>query len=214
MFTRWLFLLSRKPLAHALVRWGFGHLSGILPVRRIVATELAVAFFHPRPTWSPHILLVPKRAIPSFVALRPDDEVIIADILRLAAEIVATRASPAAPYLLLVNGGAYQDVGQLHFHLTWGPGAMQYVCPGDITGKPLFRNDRVEVLQHPQPARAVHLLIRTMAADPDLGAVIAAAQRVIQDRRLLPSGFTVALNNRRQQTSRWECFHLLSGAAT
>jgi histidine triad (HIT) family protein len=213
MLSRWLFLLSRKPLTHALVRWGFGHLSGILPVRRIVTTERVVAFSHPRPTWSPHVLLVPKRAIPSFVALRPRDYVVVADILRLSSEIVATRASPAAPYLLLVNGGAYQDVGQLHFHLTWGPGAPQYVCPGDVPGNPMLRNDRVEVVQHPQPARATHLVIRPVGAEPDLGAVIATAQRVIQDLRLLPVGFTLALNNG-EGAHRRECFHLLSGAAT
>jgi len=200
-------------LVHALVRWGFGHLSAVLPVHRIATTERVIAFYHPRPAWSPHILLVPKLGIPSFVALRPPDTAVIVDIVRLATEIVATYAPTTAPAVLLVNGGAYQDVGQLHFHLTWGMDWSSYTCPGEITDDPIFQTEQVTVYQHPQPVRAIHLVLHPSTENVDLNVLIVAAQQVVHALNLLPTGFSVVLSDSRTgPTNTWECFHLVSGA--
>ena len=213
MISRWLFLLSRKPLVHVLVRWGFGHLSAFLPVHRIATTARVIAFYHPRPAWSPHILLVPKCGIPSFVALRPKDTEIVVEVIRLATEIVATYAPATAPAVLLVNGGAYQDVGQLHFHLTWGMDWSSYICPGEITGDPIFQTEAVSVYQHPQPLRAIHVVLQPRTESGDLSALIVAAQQVVDVLNLLPEGFSVVLSYSRTGTANtWDCFHLVSGA--
>jgi histidine triad (HIT) family protein len=213
VISRWLFLLSRKPLVHALVRWGFGNLSAVLPVHRIATTELVMAFYHPRPAWSPHILLVPKRGIPSFVALRPKDTVVLANVMQLAAEIVEAKAPASAHAMLLVNGGAYQDVGQLHFHLTWGMDPPDYSCPGEFSADPIFQTEDVQVFQHSQPARAVHLVLRSRTESGDLSALIAATQQAVHTLELLPAGYSLVLSNGRTGPPIvWECFHLVSGA--
>ncbi len=212
MISRWLFLLARKPIIHALVRWGFGHVSGALPLHRVATTEHVIAFFHPRPTWSPHILLVPRRGIASIVALGPKDSVIIADILQLAADIVATNVSAATGYVLLVNGGAYQDVGQLHFHLTWETDESRYTCPDRAAGTPIFQTEQVDVIQHPHPQRAIHLVLRPRGTQRDLGAMIAAVQHVVHHWNLLPVGFSLALASQPARATVWDCFHLLSGS--
>lgn len=172
-----------------------------------------MSFYHPRPTWSPHILLVPKRGIPSFVALRPKDYVLVVDIVRLAEDIVARLAPVAASYVLLVNGGALQDVGQLHFHLTWGVAASRYACPGDTTGEPILQTEQVEVFQHPHPTYAIHLVLCPRRNGTDPGTVIAVAKRVVRDLNLQPGGFRFALGTRHDRTGTVQCFHLVSGAA-
>jgi diadenosine tetraphosphate (Ap4A) HIT family hydrolase len=39
-------------------------------------------------------------------------------IIRVAQELVAELGLLETGYRLIVNGGAYQDVGQMHYHLT------------------------------------------------------------------------------------------------
>jgi len=68
MIAGLLFRLARSDLFSVVVRFGFAHLSGLLPVRRVGETEQVIAFHHPRPGWQPHILFVPKAGIASLLA--------------------------------------------------------------------------------------------------------------------------------------------------
>lgn len=75
-----------------------------------------VAFYHPRPSYPVHVLLVPKRAVKSLLDLRSDQLEIVADTVTLAQRLVRELELEGG-YRLIVNGGRFQDVGQLHFHL-------------------------------------------------------------------------------------------------
>ena len=100
------------------------HWSRLLPVNRLYETENLLAFYHPQPSYAVHILIVPKKAIPSMVSLvgRADgfSELFVQDLLHCVNELVIELGLEVRGYRLIVNGGAYQDIPELHFHLVSG----------------------------------------------------------------------------------------------
>jgi histidine triad (HIT) family protein len=112
-----------------MVRLAFARLSMLLPVRRVTETSDIIAFEHPAPAWTPHVLLVPKRSIRSFQQIRPDEESLFGEMVRLAFSRAATRDLYRNGFAVLVNGGAYQDVAQLHLHLAGLDRGLEYAAP-------------------------------------------------------------------------------------
>ena len=112
-----LFRLARSKAASSLVGWGFAHVSWLLPVDKLYESSQVLAFHHPRPSHRVHVLIVPKRAVRSFLHLDEDDAPLLGDIVAAAQHLVRELELDEAGYRLLVNGGHYQEVGQLHFHL-------------------------------------------------------------------------------------------------
>ena len=74
-----------------------------------------MAFYHPKPAYPFHVLLVPKKAVASLQDLDAGDTTFLTDLYSTVQTIVGEFELPA--YRLIVNGGAYQDFPQLHFHL-------------------------------------------------------------------------------------------------
>jgi len=111
-----LFSVARSRIGETIARFGFARLPGALPVQRLAETERVIAFYHPRPSYPVHVLLVPKRAVKSLMHLRADELAITADVVTLAQRLVRELGLQGG-YRLIVNGGRFQDVGQLHFHL-------------------------------------------------------------------------------------------------
>jgi histidine triad (HIT) family protein len=222
--SRQLFALSRVSPVHALVRWAFAHASGVLPVRRIAENDQALAFHHPRPCWPTHALIVPKRSISSLMHLGTKNRGSVTAVFRLAAQVVNTLDLRQGGYMLLVNGGAYQDVGQLHFHLLQGGDEHSYDCAlDDLIGRRLDLN-LVDAFLHPRPHWAFHVVIRPripvadlptlLNEQPDtLHEVILAARQIVDEAKLLAPGFALLTTYTARQEDRPLCFHLVSGAS-
>jgi len=64
-------------------------MSFALPVHRLRETRTLIAFYHPRPSNPVHILLVPKKALPSLAALTPDDQEFLVDLFECVQSLVA-----------------------------------------------------------------------------------------------------------------------------
>jgi diadenosine tetraphosphate (Ap4A) HIT family hydrolase len=111
---------ARSKFAHYWIGWFFTHMSFALPVNRLFDTNTLVAFYHPHPSYHVHVLLVPKKAIANLAELDSSDDIFLADVFRTVQILVKELKLNEAGYRLLVNGGAYQDVPQLHFHLISG----------------------------------------------------------------------------------------------
>ncbi len=89
-------------------------MSFIIPVDRLHETDNLIVFHHPRPSYTVHILIVPKRDWHDLSAVVPDDPFnadLFATVRSLITEFELER------YRLICNGGDYQDVPILHFHL-------------------------------------------------------------------------------------------------
>src|SRR5574341_1038590 len=95
----------------------FAYMSFAIPVKRLRETSTLLAFYHPQPSYPFHILIVPRRSIARLVDLTPADADFMADLFQTVAALVEEFHLADAGYRLIANGGAYQDVPQLHFHL-------------------------------------------------------------------------------------------------
>jgi diadenosine tetraphosphate (Ap4A) HIT family hydrolase len=86
-----------------------------LPFRQLRQSDQLLIIAHPRPSYPFHVLLIPRRAIRGLEDIQADQADLLLEILQTAASI-ATEFG-LQEYRIIVNGGAYQDVPQLHFHL-------------------------------------------------------------------------------------------------
>ena len=98
-----------------LIGWIFEHMSFVIPVKRLRETETLMAFYHPKPSYDFHVLLVPKKAVRSLQEFNPDDSSFLKELYATVQSLIEEFHLSA--YRLIVNGGEYQDFPQLHFHL-------------------------------------------------------------------------------------------------
>jgi histidine triad (HIT) family protein len=115
-----LFMIARSRFGDAIIGWSFAHLTALFPVDRLYETDAVLAFYHPRPAYPLHILIVPKRAIGSFLDLTEADTPVLTEVVAAAQHLVRELRLKEPGFRLMVNGGPYQDVGQIHFHLISG----------------------------------------------------------------------------------------------
>jgi histidine triad (HIT) family protein len=117
---RILWSFTRSNLGQRMVGWVFQNMSAVLPVKRLYETPTLLAFYHPKPVYPVHILLVPKKVIESPLHLGQADQDFLADVFETVQVLVEKLALAEKGYRLVLNGGAYQDMAQLHFHLISG----------------------------------------------------------------------------------------------
>ena len=113
-FLRW-------PLLSWTSGWVFAKMSFVLPVNRLRETDTLLAFYHPKPSYPFHVLIVPKKAVQTLVELNPSDSAFLTDLFSTVQLLVNEFHLTA--YRVIVNGGEYQDFPQLHFHLISNVGA-------------------------------------------------------------------------------------------
>jgi histidine triad (HIT) family protein len=90
------------------------HASFTIPVKRLRETDSLLAFFHPKPAYLFHVILMAKKEIRAFSDLEPDSP-FLADLVIAAQSLVVE--NHLASYRLIVNGGDAQEFPHLHFHL-------------------------------------------------------------------------------------------------
>jgi histidine triad (HIT) family protein len=109
--------LARTSLGGLLIGWMFTYLSFAIPLKRLRESDTLVAFYHPHPSYPLHILLVPKRAITSLMDLSSSDANFLVDLYNTVQSLVDELGLERTGYRLVVNGGDYQQIRHLHFHL-------------------------------------------------------------------------------------------------
>ena len=114
----WLMRLARSRWGGYVTGWMFARMSFVLPVKRLIETEGLIAFQHPTPAWPVHILIVPKKVIEGVESLGQEDDPLLGEVFSTVQQLVIRLG--LKEYRLIVNGGNYQEVKQLHFHLVAG----------------------------------------------------------------------------------------------
>ena len=108
------YALLRRPFFYRTFIWMLNHLPFILPFKRLRETDSLLAFFHPKPDYPFHVIILPKKAVRAFSDLAPADP-FMAELITAAQSLVDEYHLPA--WRLIVNGGEYQEFPHLHFHL-------------------------------------------------------------------------------------------------
>jgi histidine triad (HIT) family protein len=93
----------------------FEHMSFAIPVKRLRETDTLLAFYHPKPAYPFHVILMPKKEISTLKDLDPNDSAFLRDLYSTVQSLVDE--FHLSGYRLIVNGGEYQDFPHLHFHL-------------------------------------------------------------------------------------------------
>ena len=96
-------------------------IKGELPCEKVFENERILAIKDRYPAAPVHILIMPKKEIPSLQALQPEDFPLIAEIITIAQKL-AKEFEIEDGYRFLTNSGeeAGQTIFHLHFHLIGG----------------------------------------------------------------------------------------------
>lgn len=94
-------------------------LSGKTVVTKVYESENVLAFYHTRPSYKTHIVIIPKKHILDLPSCEDEDISILNEILHVARNL--SRGLDRSDGIRLVsNIGEFQDTPHLHFHLVQG----------------------------------------------------------------------------------------------
>lgn len=94
-------------------------IKGELPSSIVAESNLSIAFNTNKPVAQHHVLIVPKKHIKSFLDLDFKDKDIFMDMIKLAQKIIK-KCKIENNHKLALNGGKYQSVPHVHWHLLGG----------------------------------------------------------------------------------------------
>ena len=95
-------------------------LSGRTPVEVVWETDEVLAFHHTRPFWPVHIVVIPRRHVPSLADLGGAGEELLSAVLAVVRRVAAEVEARHGACRVQTNLGAYQDSKHLHFHINHG----------------------------------------------------------------------------------------------
>lgn len=104
--------------------------SGELPSQKVYEDDRVLAFEDISPAAPVHVLIIPKKHIPSIMHLKEEDLPLIQDIHRVGQQVADQLGVSQKGFRLVNNCGENggQTVGHLHYHLlggrhlSWPPG--------------------------------------------------------------------------------------------
>ena len=218
-----LFKLARSNASGLFIGFAFENLSNLIPVDKIAENDKVLVFYHPVKHWEKHVLIVPKKAIRNFLSFdlnRDTDRDTIMTVFEMATHVA--REQEMEKYTILVNGGDYQDVPQVHFHLASGkdkqgnPLGEEMIL--DDNASIIFESKQTKVQKASDPNGKEHLILYPkikVATIRDLDLNDETTQSIILDsirtaqemvHQLNPKGYTLLTNQGGEKNL---VFHLL-----
>ncbi len=88
-----------------------------IPVQVVYENDLVFVFPTNEPAAETHLLVLPKKHVANFMSLDSSD---IWDAMRQAVQQLISDRNLDSAYRLIFNGGSYQHIPHLHWHLTSG----------------------------------------------------------------------------------------------
>jgi len=96
-------------------------LSGRTPVDKVLETDRVLAYYHTRPFYPVHIVVIPKKHILSLIALEEEDHDLLIEMMSVIKKAASHVVSEHGACRVITNLGKYQDSKHLHFHVVHGP---------------------------------------------------------------------------------------------
>jgi histidine triad (HIT) family protein len=95
-------------------------LSGKTAVNKVAETDNVLAYYHTRPFFETHIVVIPKRHIASLLALEESDKDLFFELFETIKKVAAQVTKTCGAARVLTNLGDYQESKHLHFHVCYG----------------------------------------------------------------------------------------------
>src|SRR5689334_24901610 len=88
-------------------------LSGQTAINKVIETENVLAYWHTKPFWETHIVVITKTHIGSLLTINDND--LLIELLDVVKKVAATVVNDTGAARVLTNLGEYQDSKHLHF---------------------------------------------------------------------------------------------------
>ena len=95
-------------------------LSGKTAVGKVLETESVLAFYHTRPSYQSHIVVIPKKHVASLLALEDKDNALLLELLGVVKTVAEQTVARFGACRVITNLGEYQDSKHLHWHVVYG----------------------------------------------------------------------------------------------
>ncbi|MBX7172939.1 MAG: HIT domain-containing protein [Pyrinomonadaceae bacterium] len=95
-------------------------LSGKISVKKIIESDNVLAYYHTKPFWEIHIVVIPKKHISSLLTLEKEDELLLLELFSVIKEVAEKILNEKGAARVLTNLGKYQESKHLHFHINSG----------------------------------------------------------------------------------------------
>ncbi len=95
-------------------------LNNKISVKKVVETDNILSYFHTKPFWPVHIVVIPKKHISSLLTVTSAENDILLELIDVVKQVAAKVTDENGASSILTNLGKYQDSKHLHFHVSYG----------------------------------------------------------------------------------------------
>ena len=95
-------------------------LTGKTPIKKLYESGTVLAFYHTKPSYETHIIIIPRKHIHDLVHTDESDKELLSEILKVAKDLAVKLDIENKGARLITNMGKFQDTPHLHFHLISG----------------------------------------------------------------------------------------------
>lgn len=95
-------------------------LSGKTSVEKVIETDNVLAYFHTRPAYDVHIVVIPKKHISSLITISEEDNELLLELLLTVKKVASRVVLEKGACRVITNLGEYQDSKHLHWHVIYG----------------------------------------------------------------------------------------------
>ncbi|MGD8191274.1 HIT family protein [Brevibacillus ginsengisoli] len=95
-------------------------LSGKTPIQKVWETDHVLAYYHTRPYYEVHIVVIPKRHVLSLLTLEESDTDLLIELIEVVKKVASQVVMEYGASRIMTNLGEYQDSKHLHWHVIFG----------------------------------------------------------------------------------------------
>jgi histidine triad (HIT) family protein len=95
-------------------------LSGNTVVEKVLESEDTLAFYHTRPFYDVHIVVIPKKHITSLIDVKEEDKDVLNDLFSVIQKVSKQVNDKYGACTVSTNLGEYQSNKHMHWHVHYG----------------------------------------------------------------------------------------------
>lgn len=95
-------------------------LDGKIQVNKLIETDTILAYYHTRPYYPVHIVVIPKKSITSLITMEESDNELLLELFDAIKKVASIVTGEHGAARVITNIGDYQDSKNLHWHVVYG----------------------------------------------------------------------------------------------